>query len=1115
MSGPPESKGGGPAKDEPTGSGLPETVRRRRRDLSRMSLSSIGEATGDHDSLPEVPSTLYDLGREFARGGLGRILRAKDLRLRRDVAIKELLSKHPKAEQRFIREAFITARLQHPNIVPIHEAGHWPSGKRFYAMKLVEGRTLAEALDSALSRKGREGLLRNIIAVADAVAYAHQNGILHRDLKPGNVMVGAFGETVLIDWGLAKDMWHEGPEATVSEDIPWSGAEETSDGMVVGTPPYMPPEQASAKPVDERADVYALGAMLYHVLAGRRPYQDVASKDVLLAVVSGPPKPLGDLAPDCPRELVAIVEKAMARRPEDRYPSAQEMAAELRDYVDGRLVSSYSYNFMDYLRRAWERHRLAVAVGAVGLALLAGTGVLSYLQIRQEKEAVARKNAALEVEIEENKLGKARYLLDRDPTATLAQLKTLSEPRPGAVSLGFRAAQLGVARHVVEGERRVDTVAVSADGAFAAAGDRNGRVRLLDTETGQIREIEAHTDRITRLRFSTDGRRLLSASYDDTLRVLNLRDDRVLVLRGHEGDATDLVETENGGFASVGVDGLRRWSPEGEPRSHHVFERINRGLSLALGNRSLLTGGHGREVWLWPQSEGAPRPLLCDPGEVSSFVVSPDGRRMACGGSEGMLRVFELPSGRLELERSFESEVSSLSFRGTEAVVTGHFDGRVRLIDLRGGADLELPSHEERVTTAGFGAGQVATAGWDGRIWVSPAGDGREAHELRGHADVVTTLAFDRAGRWLVSGSWDGSMRVWPMQPQPSQVLRAHSVGVHAVDVSPLGEFVASGGHDDLVRLWRRSDGQLLRTWRGHQDHVYRVLFSPDGRWVASSSDDRTVRLWSVEGEASRVLEGHQADVEELAFSPDGRWLASAGEDHRVWLWDLEGTGRPLNGHTDFVTDVGFGPNSRRLFSTGRDGRLLEWTIDGEGARQLLDVGRPLWDLEVRELDVLAVGADALHLWSLDGDGALSLSELPGVRRVAVSKDLNMVALASLRADIWICDGGGRSRQNCHQPTERHDGEIHDLSFSPDGRLLATAGADREIRLWDTQSLEYAVLLGHSLPVFDLAFTPDSLALVSGSADADVRLWPLVAVPRRHQLFEWLQARTSFDVAPP
>ncbi|MEO1337723.1 MAG: serine/threonine-protein kinase, partial [Myxococcota bacterium] len=228
---------------------------------------------------PEVERERYAVGEEFARGGLGRILEAQDHRLGRTVAIKELLSKDMRAQARFIREAKITARLEHPNIVPIHEAGHWPQGPRFYAMKLVRGTTLASRLEDAVNDEERLRLVPHLIDVADAVAYAHSQGILHRDLKPSNVMVGPFGETVLIDWGLAKDLRDSESDLPSSSDGMSPSIFETSDGIVVGTPPYMPPEQARAQPLDERADVYALGAMLYHVLCGRRPYHDTHPRD--------------------------------------------------------------------------------------------------------------------------------------------------------------------------------------------------------------------------------------------------------------------------------------------------------------------------------------------------------------------------------------------------------------------------------------------------------------------------------------------------------------------------------------------------------------------------------------------------------------------------------------------------------------------------------------------------------------------------------------------------------------------------------------------------------------------------------------------------------------------
>src|SRR5262245_9940603 len=208
-------------------------------------------------ALPIIDPARYTIVGEFARGGYGKLLRAHDGRLNREVALKELFQHTQEAEERFVREALVTARLQHPSIVPIHEVGRWPTGELFYAMKLVSGRGLDELIGEAQTLPQRLALLPHVLAVAEAVAYAHSERIIHRDLKPANILVGAFGETVVIDWGLAKDLSEDAP----GSDAPPARAEAkesgesapyklTGAGAILGTPAYMSPEQAMSFPVD-------------------------------------------------------------------------------------------------------------------------------------------------------------------------------------------------------------------------------------------------------------------------------------------------------------------------------------------------------------------------------------------------------------------------------------------------------------------------------------------------------------------------------------------------------------------------------------------------------------------------------------------------------------------------------------------------------------------------------------------------------------------------------------------------------------------------------------------------------------------------------------------------
>jgi tetratricopeptide (TPR) repeat protein len=347
---------------------------------------------GEASLLPYVPITHYRPEREIARGGMGRIVAAEDLRLGRAVALKELID--PVAEQRgrFQREALITARLQHPGIVPVYEAGRWPSGEPFFAMKLVSGRPLDRVIAEAMTLADRLALLPRLAAAADAIAYAHSQRVIHRDLKPANVLIGEFGETVVIDWGLAKSLDDVDapdslrpaarPDRTAAPAGPADATRPgeptastlTIAGSVMGTPAYMAPEQARGAAVDQRADVFALGAMLYHLLAGAPPYHARTATEVIAAAAAGQVRPLADREPGAPTDLVAIVERAMAPYPGERYADAGELATELRRFLTGQLVSAHRYTAGERVGRFVRRHRAAVMIAvlaAIGFA--AGT----------------------------------------------------------------------------------------------------------------------------------------------------------------------------------------------------------------------------------------------------------------------------------------------------------------------------------------------------------------------------------------------------------------------------------------------------------------------------------------------------------------------------------------------------------------------------------------------------------------------------------------------------------------------------------------------------------------------------------------------------------------------
>jgi len=339
---------------------------------------------------PDLSGTKYRILRRIARGGMGTIYAALDGELGREVALKVLSETDPSGDlsARLRSEAMHLARLEHPNIVPVHDAGILPDGRAYYVMKLVVGKGL-----HAWRGEGRS--LRELLGVyqkvCEAVAFAHAHGVIHRDLKPDNVMIGAFGEALVMDWGVAKRIAGRGlsdPDAQVTltpgaaggsvEAAPPFGG--TAHGTVVGTPAYMAPEQArgDVERLDSRTDVYALGALLHHLLSGAPPFTGADAREVLSNVLSRPPSPLRQIDRTIPRALESIASKAMSRRPSDRYATASEVAADVARYLDGRPVTAHPENLLERTGRLLNNHKtlilLVFAYLLMRLVVLAAVG---------------------------------------------------------------------------------------------------------------------------------------------------------------------------------------------------------------------------------------------------------------------------------------------------------------------------------------------------------------------------------------------------------------------------------------------------------------------------------------------------------------------------------------------------------------------------------------------------------------------------------------------------------------------------------------------------------------------------------------------------------------------
>jgi tetratricopeptide (TPR) repeat protein/tRNA A-37 threonylcarbamoyl transferase component Bud32 len=408
----------------------------------------------------------FRLVRRHASGGIGMVFLAVDSELHREVALKQMLPQHaddPLSRSRFLIEAEVTGRLEHPGIVPVYGLGTNPQGRPFYAMRFVRGESLKEAIESfhqTDSRGGRDpaeralalrGLLRRFIDVCNAVAYAHSRGVLHRDLKPANVLLGPYGETLVVDWGLAKVVGCDDPVERHTTDRtlrPESQANssETLVGTVIGTPAYMSPEQAGGlrSQIGPASDVYSLGATLYALLTGKPPQDDPQLEEVLGRTQRGEIVPPRQVNPRVPAALEAVALKAMALKPADRYPSPRALAEEIERWLADEAVQAWPEPLYARARRWMRRRQTPVAVMAVTvLATVLGLAAVLVVQ--------ARANAALKVAIFELKLANR---LVKGANRNLTKANGRERSRFDLALSAIKAFHTGVSQDFLLKERR-------------------------------------------------------------------------------------------------------------------------------------------------------------------------------------------------------------------------------------------------------------------------------------------------------------------------------------------------------------------------------------------------------------------------------------------------------------------------------------------------------------------------------------------------------------------------------------------------------------------------------------------------------------------------------------
>jgi eukaryotic-like serine/threonine-protein kinase len=1034
----------------------------------RVSTGSPGERLKD-----------YELLQELGRGGVGVVYKARQISLQREVALKMILAGEFAEEvqiKRFHAEAEAAAHLDHPNIVSIYEIGE-QDGRHFFTMKLVHGESLVRKIP-ALQSDPRSGVIM-LVKIARAVHYAHQRGILHRDLKPANILVDSQGEPHVTDFGLATRL-HSDTALTIS-------------GTILGTPAYMSPEQAlgQTKQLTTATDIYSLGSILYHLIAGKPPFTGESAIKILRRVVDEEPTPLRQVAPTADPDLETICLKCLEKDPTRRYGSAEALADDLERWlrfepIQARPGTPWQKSVKWVRRKPIVAALLALLLTAIGLGF---AGVVSQWT-RAERNAAESRQRLTRLNVING--------------VYLAKEGDLS----GALLWYVEALRLDAERNASQDIHRI-------------------RIGSILQQTPQLSRVWFHDRAVW-------------------LAQLSPKEDRLAMISGHDAVANrfDPSELRIWDFASGTPLSPPIFFSGGRPPMYRIRYNVFSpdGLKIVtIQSEDLSSGEVVSKISILDASSGKPLvPTLQLEGLATHAEFSPNGQFLVAAGKSGIARIWDLTrNGAIVRDLPHEAWVTIASFsQDNQYVLTGSMDRTAKIWDLKSNLAPIVLQHGRYVLDAQFNhAGtQIVTAasdmnGGEFRVWDARTGQAVCSLDMpQGKVEgVLYQASFSPDDTLIAAANFAGTVTIW--DAHTGRMVLApfkHNHGVLTAQFAPDGHRVLSASFDKTARLWTTRSGGAQLAVLNHCSFLLGASFTRDGQQIITASTDGMVRQWRLPTESSSNLTmRHRNEVLHAEFSPDGQLVLTASVDHTARVWDAR-TGQPVLPplqHQGAVYHATFSPDSQWIATASADGTARLWDAKtgrptGPGLQHSNTVWRVQFDSAGKRVVTasgkfrrLAAASSTLlrdfsgpqtpqtdqdgeaRVWDVQTGQPLTppLVHQDAVVFAAFSPTANAVITTSAdrTAQLWQLPEGSKTG-----PAMMHTGIVFRASFSPDGRWIATVtgGEGRLIKgaamLWKAQNASKAErIFEHGDIVYAANFSRDGRRLVTASEDGTARVW--------------------------